>query len=80
VIDELEGIREKEIYIVDDDFLLSRSRVSEFIRLLHERNIRKKYLLYGRADFIASNPDLIRDFKNAGLRTVIVGLESFIDD
>jgi radical SAM superfamily enzyme YgiQ (UPF0313 family) len=79
VMDELEGIREKEIYIVDDDFLLGPSRVKEFIGMLDERNIRKKYLVYGRADFIAYNPEIIRDFKKAGLRTVIVGLESFID-
>jgi radical SAM superfamily enzyme YgiQ (UPF0313 family) len=79
VMDELEAIREKEIYIVDDDFLLSPTRINEFIKLLKIRNIRKKFLVYGRADFIASNPGIIRDFKAAGLRTVIVGLESFID-
>jgi hopanoid C-3 methylase len=79
VIDELEAIREKEIYIVDDDFLLNPSRIEEFIKLLKARNIRKKFLVYGRADFIASNPGIIRDFKGAGLRTIIVGLESFID-
>ncbi len=79
VIDELSAIREKEIYIVDDDFLVSVKRTKEFIRLLKERDIRKKFLVYGRADFIAANPDLIREFKEAGLRTVIVGLESFDD-
>jgi radical SAM superfamily enzyme YgiQ (UPF0313 family) len=79
VLDELSSIREKEIYIVDDDFLVSISRVKEFIRLLKERGIRKKFLVYGRADFIAGNPELIREFKEVGLRTVIVGLESFDD-
>ncbi len=79
VLDELSSIKEKEIYIVDDDFLISKSRVSEFIRSLKERKIRKKYLIYGRADFIAANPDIIKDFKEVGLRTVIVGLESFDD-
>ncbi|MCU0371237.1 MAG: radical SAM protein [Bacteroidales bacterium] len=80
VIDELQGIQEKEIYIVDDDFLLDPGRISSFIRLLKERDIRKKYLVYGRADFIAAHPDIIRGFKEVGLRTVIVGLESFFDD
>jgi hopanoid C-3 methylase len=79
VIDELSAIREKEIYIVDDDFLISVNRTKEFIRLLKEHGIKKKYLVYGRADFIASNPELIREFKEVGLRTVIVGLESFED-
>ena len=79
VVDELEGIAENEIYIVDDDFLVSAARVGEFLSLLRERGIRKKYLVFGRADFIAAHPDLIREFKELGLRTVIVGLESFDD-
>lgn len=79
VIAELQTIEEREIYIVDDDFLVSRSRVRAFLDALDGAGIRKSYLLYGRADFIASNPDLIRDFKARGLRTVIVGLESFFD-
>ena len=33
-------------------------------------------MIYARADFIASNEDVIKEFKNVGLRAVIVGLES----
>lgn len=79
VMDELGLINEQEIYIVDDDFLVTAKRVREFINLLRERGIRKKFLVYGRADFIATHPELIRDFREVGLRTVIVGLESFED-
>lgn len=79
IVSEIEGIKEKEVYLVDDDFLVSPERVREFIRLVEEKKIRKKYLVYGRADFIGNNPLIIRDFKKAGLRTVIVGLESFDD-
>lgn len=80
VLDELESIEQKEIYIIDDDFLLSRKRMTEFFAGLRERHIEKKYLVYGRADFIVENPDIIEEFKSLGLRTVIVGLESFSDD
>ncbi|MCB0729234.1 MAG: radical SAM protein, partial [Ignavibacteriae bacterium] len=79
VLDELSSIKEKEIYIIDDDFLISKNRLREFIRSLKERGIKKKYLIYGRADFIAENPDIIKEFKEIGLRTIIVGLESFDD-
>lgn len=79
VIEELKDIREKEIYIIDDNFLVSEKRVSSFLKLLQENNIKKKYLIYGRADFIATHPDLMRKFKEQGLRTVIVGFESFND-
>lgn len=77
VIEELSTIKEKEIYIVDDDFLLSKKRVKGFIDLLKENKINKRYLVFGRADFIAKNPDIIHDFKKVGLRTILVGLESF---
>lgn len=80
VIDKLAVIKEKEVYLVDDDFLVNAERVLEFIRLVKERRINKKYLVYGMADFIGKHPEIIRQFKAIGLRTVIVGLESFEDD
>lgn len=79
VIQELKSIHEKEVYIVDDNFLVSAKRVREFIDLLKEHKIRKNYLIYGRADFIAAHPELMRDLKQQGLRTIIVGFESFND-
>lgn len=79
VITELKQIKEKEVYIVDDDFLLSPGRLKEFIRRLREEKIEKKYLVYGRADFIADHPDIIAELQSIGLRTVIVGIESFND-
>ncbi len=76
VIAELKTVKETEIYIVDEDFLVDRERILEFTRLLKENHIKKRYLIYGRADFIAANEDVIRAFQKAGLRAVIVGLES----
>ena len=79
VLTELASIREREIYIVDDDFLVSRKRVSAFIEGVRAEGIDKHYLLYGRADFVARHPDLMAEFQAVGLRTVIVGFESFDD-
>jgi len=76
IIDELLSINEEEIYIVDDDFLVDRNRIVKFCSLLKQHNIKKRYLIYGRADFIANNEDVIREFSENGLRAVIVGLES----
>ncbi len=77
VLDEIESLPQTEIYIVDDDFLVNRSRVVAFLDGLEQRGIDKHYLLYGRADFVADNPDLVERFHRQGLRTVIVGFESF---
>ncbi len=80
VLDELRDIDEREIYIVDDDFLLQPERVAAFVDGVRARGIAKHYLLYGRADFIAAHPALMERFRDAGLRTVIVGFESFDDE
>ena len=79
VIQELSQIKEKDIYIVDDDFLSGRNRVQKFIEAVQLADLKKNYLLYGRADFIADNPDIIASFNEIGLKTVIVGFESFSD-
>ncbi len=76
IIAELETVKEKEIYIVDDDFLVDRERILQFCDLLEAHKIDKRYLIYARADFIAGNEDVIKRFKEVGLRAVIVGLES----
>ena len=80
VMTELEQIKEKEIYIVDDDFLNDIKRMREFIDELKKRKIKKHYLVYGRADFIANNPEIIHELVEVGLKTVIVGFESFSDE
>lgn len=77
VLDELESIESKDIYIVDDDFIVSPARILNFIKGVKQRNIRKKYLIFGRADFIVKHPDIIDAFRAVGLSSVIVGFESF---
>ena len=77
---ELNSIPQREIYIVDDDFFARRERVEAFVREQRSAGLDKRYLLYGRADFVAAEPALVERFRDVGLRTVIVGIESFEDD
>ena len=56
-----------------------RDRVRSFIELLRKLQIKKRFLVYGRADFIIEHPEIIEEFQKEGLRTIIVGLESFKD-
>lgn len=80
VLVELKNIEEEEVYIVDDDFLYDGERLNSFIEGLKENEINKKYLVYGRADFIVENQELMKSFKEAGLQAVIVGIESLRAD
>ena len=77
VLDEIEQIEEKNIFIVDDNFLVSRQRVLAFIDGLKKRNIQKRYIAFGRADFIANNEDLIIQLHDHGFDAFFVGIESF---
>ncbi|WP_422484925.1 B12-binding domain-containing radical SAM protein [Gudongella sp. DL1XJH-153] len=76
VIEEIKQIPEEEIYIVDDDFLFGREKLLKFAELLKKEGIDKKFLVYGRADFIVENRDIMELLKDVGLRAVIVGIES----
>ncbi|MDD6796240.1 MAG: radical SAM protein [Clostridiaceae bacterium] len=76
VVDEIEQIKSENIYIVDDDFLFNEKRLRKFIHLLKEKNINKKYICYGRSDFIAENKELMKELKSIGLYYVLVGLEA----
>lgn len=79
VVEEIEGIDSDNIYIVDDDFLYNKERLNEFIRLIRQKNIKKNYICYGRADFIAANKDIMTELKSIGFYYVLVGLEA-VDD
>jgi hopanoid C-3 methylase len=76
IIEELKQIEADDIYIVDDIFLINRSRLNTLAALLREHNIRKKFLVYARADFIAENEDLIAEWAELGLSAVFIGLEA----
>lgn len=76
VIAELLQIPQKEVYIVDDDFLFNRERLLEFSDKIKEKKIEKNFLVYGRADFIAANEDIIETLSKVGLNSVIVGIEA----
>ena len=77
VLDELEEIEEENVFIVDDDFLFDPRRLRDFCRGLEERNIRKTFLAFGRADFIAAHEDLVELLARHGFDAFFVGLESF---
>lgn len=79
VVREIAQIDTENIYIVDDDFLCDTVRLGRFVEAVRRQGIRKKYICYGRADFIADNPEMMRRLKEIGLYYVLVGLEAVED-
>lgn len=80
VIREIESIPNKNIYILDDNFLLSPKRLRSFCDEISKRSINKNFIVYGTSKSIASQPDLMKQLKNAGLSAVMVGMEFIRDD
>ncbi len=79
IIDEIKSIKTKNIQIVDDDFLVDKKRVSEFIKLIKENNIEKNFVCYARSDFVANNPKLIKELKEIGFKYFLIGFEAVTD-
>ena len=77
VIAELREIEEENIFIVDDNFLFRRERLSEFCKLLDEYDIHKTFIAFGRADFIVENEDMVALLAAHGFDAFFVGIESF---
>lgn len=79
IVEELLTIDAQEVYIVDDIFLINRSRLRRLADLIKENNIKKNYLCYARADFIVENEDVIEEWADLGLKAVFIGLEAVTD-
>ena len=80
VVSEISEIQCESIYIIDDDFLIDSERIKQFICLVKEKNIQKRYVCYGRADFISKYPELMQELKEIGFYYILVGLEAVSDN
>jgi hypothetical protein len=76
IVNEIADIREDHIYFVDDEMFIDTRRAAEIAQLLLDRNIKKQYISWARADTIAEHPDLFKLWRQAGLTLIYVGLES----
>ncbi len=76
LVKEIKSLDVENIHITDDDFLVDRDYLLEFIKQIKKNKIKKKYLIYGRADFIANNEDIMKELAEIGLSLVMVGLEA----
>lgn len=79
VIEEIKTIDCDNIWIVDDTFYVNKELLNKFIELIKANKIKKNFSLYFRADFIASNPESMKQLAQIGVKMCAVGLE-VIDD
>ncbi|AJQ26597.1 B12-binding domain-containing radical SAM protein [Pelosinus fermentans] len=80
IIQELKGIDCENIYVVDDEAFINAPKMYELAQKIIEKNIRKRFHMYVRADTIINNAALFELWAKAGLDSVLIGLESIFDD
>lgn len=79
VIDEIAGLENDKIFIIDDDFLVNKERVIQICNRLVELNLHKTFMIFARADSIVNCEDIMPLIYKAGFRDMLVGLEA-VDD
>ena len=79
-IEDLKSIKEDTIMFIDNDFLANRKKLEGFLSLIKELGLRKNYIVYGSVKGVLKNRDLLIEFRNLGLKAVLIGYETFRDD
>ncbi len=80
VVDELEELKHDKVWLVDDTFFFDKERVRLFCNEVIRRKMKKQFMAYARADFLAANPDILPLAYKAGFRDIMVGLEAISDE
>jgi radical SAM superfamily enzyme YgiQ (UPF0313 family) len=75
-MDELAGIAEPHVLIVDDNFLSRPSGIRRFCESLDARGISKRFSAFGRADYVTEHPDDIRLLAEHGFEGLFLGVPS----
>ncbi len=78
IVAELRSLHEN-VYVVDDEAFIQTDRMLELADLLLRNGIRKNYHMYVRSDTVVKKPELMEAWAEAGLDSVLIGME-FIND
>jgi radical SAM superfamily enzyme YgiQ (UPF0313 family) len=80
VIQEIQTIPEKFIFLADDNFLLSVPRAKRIAKLLIDQKVKKRFTFQGRSDAIVHHPEVIPLLRKAGFWKVFIGFEKIDEE
>jgi radical SAM superfamily enzyme YgiQ (UPF0313 family) len=80
VLEEVKTIREKFIFLADDNFLLSVPRAKHIAQLLIENRIKRRFMFQARSDSIVQHPEVIPLLRKAGFWKVYIGFEKIDEE
>lgn len=77
---DLMSIQEPTIMLIDNDFFASEHKIRTFLELIKELKIRKNFIVYASVKGIIEFEPLVKEFKELGLKAVLIGYETFKDE
>lgn len=77
VISHIRNLPEDHVMIIDNDFLNDKERLARFCDLLEKYGIRKNFICYASVRGVLENENQMERLAENGLKTVLVGYESF---
>ncbi len=80
VLEEIKTIREKYIFLADDNFLLSVPRAKRIAELILEHKMKKRFTFQARSDSIVQQPEVIPLLRKAGFWKVFIGFEKIDEE
>ena len=70
----------KIVCFSDDNTIQDIKRAWKLSEMIKKHQIKKKFVMYARADTIVKHPDLMMSLKEMGVKSLTVGFESYKDD
>ena len=80
VVEEMEQVREKGVFIVDDVAFIQEKLGFEIGEALARKGIKKEYYLETRGDVLLRNKDVFKFWKELGMSYMFLGIESIDED
>jgi radical SAM superfamily enzyme YgiQ (UPF0313 family) len=80
VVEELLNLSDPFVLFVDDNFLADPERSMEIAFLIRRKGLKKYYTFQARSDSIVKHKDLLKLWKEIGLKAVFVGFEGISDE
>ena len=75
VLQEIQTIQEKYVFLADDNFLMSVPRAKQIAQMILDYRIKKRFTFQARSDSIVQHPEIIPLLKQAGFWKVFIGFE-----
>lgn len=80
VLEEIKTLKEKYVFLADDNFLISVPRAQRIAELILRHGIKKRFTFQARSDSIVQHPEIIALLKKAGFWKVFIGFEKIDEE